>query len=223
VCPPHHEASQPIHQQPLVVNLFSNLFTAPTCTFVIDHHLHQYTVIYDRGEKFWVLQEEFIARNFLHNIPRIPNLKTHPISFVTPFHTDVFHNIWVNASAILPPINLCTKIRRHPHSVSFSFSYLELSFVDSIKFLFGQFPPDWLEYFEGVLIPLVAFDFLDRCITTLCGHLHFTPDSICHRLPLFLPNSFFPFSYLTPDHLPHAYITYLWTVLAFSRDFHMIP
>ena len=66
----------------------------------------------------------------------------------------------------------------HPHSASFPFGYLELSFVDSIKFIFGQFPPDWLKHFEGALVPLVAYDFLDRCIATLCGHLHFTTDSI---------------------------------------------
>jgi len=33
----------------------------------------------------------------------------------------------------------------------------------------------------------------------------------------------FSFSYSTPDRSPHAYLTYLWTVLTFSRDFHMFP
>jgi len=46
----------------------------------------------------------------------------------------------------------------------------------------------------------------------------------CHGLPLFLPNLFLPILYLTPDRsFPIAYINYLWTVLAFSRDFHMLP
>jgi hypothetical protein len=53
-----------------------------------------------------------------------------------------------------------------------------LSFIDSIKFLFGQFPPAWLEYFEGALIPLTAYDFLDSRIATLVGRLHFTPNGI---------------------------------------------
>jgi len=161
-----------------VADLFPNLFHAPACTLVVDRHPHQYTVVYDRREKFWVLQEEFIERDFLRLIPRIPDLETHPVSFVTLFRTDVFHNVWVNSNGPLPHINLCTKIGRHPYSASFPFGYFESSFIDSIKFLFGQFPPDWLEYFEGVLVPLVVYDFLDGRIATLCGCLHFTPDSI---------------------------------------------
>jgi len=50
-----------------------------------------------------------------------------------------------------------------------------------------------------------------------------TADSSCHGLPPFLPNLFFLFVYLTPDRFSLAYLNYLWTVLAFSRDFHMIP
>jgi len=46
--------------------------------------------------------------------------------------------------------------------------------------------------------------------------------STCHGLPSFLPNLFFPFSYSTPDAFPHAYLTYLWNILAFSRDFHKV-
>ena len=38
-----------------------------------------------------------------------------------------------------------------------------------------------------------------------------------------LPNFLFPFSYLILGHLSPAYLTYLWTVLTFSRDFYMIP
>ena len=33
---------------------------------------------------------------------------------------------------------------------------------------------DWLTYFEGALVPLVSYDFLDGRTITLCGHLHFT-------------------------------------------------
>ena len=39
-----------------------------------------------------------------------------------------------------------------------------------------------------------------------------------------LHNPYFPFlSYLIPDRSPFAYITYLWNVLVFSRDFHKVP
>ena len=180
---PTPEPCQPSPALPLVpgvslADAFPNLFAAPTCTFINDCHPHQYTIIYDCSETFWVLQEEFINRDFLCKIPHIPNLDTYPLHFVTPFCADIFHNIWVNAAAVLPAINLCAKIRHHPHLASFPFGYFKSSFIDSIKFLFGQFPPNWLEYFEGVLVPLVAYDFLDGCITTLCGHLHFTPKGI---------------------------------------------
>jgi len=161
-----------------VADLFPNLFHAPACTYAVDRHPHQYQVVYDRGEKFWVPAEEFVQRDFLRLLPRIPDLETHPVSFVTPFHADVFHNVWVKSNGPLPSVNLCAKVGRHPHSASFPFGYLESSFIDSIKFIFGQFPPDWLEYFEGVLVPLIAYDFLDGRIATLCGRIYFTSDSI---------------------------------------------
>jgi len=180
---PAPESRQPTPGVPLlsevpVADLFPNLFQAPACTFAIDRHPHQYQVVYDRGEKFWVPVEEFVQRNFLRLLPRIPDLEPHPVSFITPFRADVFHNIWVRSNGPLPSINLCAKVGRHPHSASFPFGYLESSFIDSIKFIFGQFPPDWLTHFEGALVPLVAYDFLDGCIATLCGRLHFTTDSI---------------------------------------------
>jgi len=167
----------PLPEAPLA-NLFPNLFHAPTCTFAIDCHPYQYTIIYNRGVKFWVPQEEFIKQDFLRSLPHIIDLDNHPISFITPFRTDVFHNVWVKSNSPLPSINLCAKVGRHPHSASFPFSYLKSSFVDSIKFTFGQFPPDWLEHFEGALVPLVAYNFLDGHLATLCGQLHFTTDGV---------------------------------------------
>jgi len=161
-----------------VANLFPNLFHAPACTYAIDRHLHQYQVVYDRGEKFWVPSEEFVERDFLCLLPCIPNLKAHPISFVTPFHADVYHNVWVKSNGPLPSVNLYAKVGRHPHSASFPFGYLESLFVDSIKFIFGQFPPDWLEHFENALVPLVAYNFLDGHIATLCRHIHFMTNGI---------------------------------------------
>jgi len=171
---PAPESRQPTPGVPLLpevplVDLFPNLFAAPACTFAVDRHPHQYQVVYDQGEKFWVPTEEFVEKDFLRLLPRIPDLETHPISFVTPFRADIFHNVWVHSNGPLPSINLCAKVGRHPHSTSFPFGYLESSFVDSIKFIFGQFPPDWLTHFEGALVPLVAYDFLDGRIATLCG------------------------------------------------------
>ena len=167
----------PLSEVP-VANLFPNLFHTPTCTFAINCHPHQYQVIYDCGEKFWVPSEEFVEHDFLCLLPRIPNLETHPVSFVTPFHADIYHNVWVKSNGSLPSINLCAKVGCHPHSASFPFGYLESSFVDSIKFIFGQFSSDWLVYFEDALVSLIAYDFLDGRIATLCGCLHFTEDSI---------------------------------------------
>jgi len=161
-----------------VADLFPNLFHAPACTYAIDRHPHQYQVVYDRSEKFWVPSEEFVQRDFLWLLPRITDLDNHPVSFVTPFWADIFHNVWVSSNGPLPSINLCAKVGRHPHLASFPFGYLESSFVDSIKFIFSQFPPDWLIHFEGALIPLIAYNFLDGCIATLCGRLHFTVDGI---------------------------------------------
>jgi len=183
VLSPAPESHQPTPGVPFlsevpVADLFPNLFHAPTCTYAVDRHPHQYQVVYDCGEKFWVPSEEFVECDFLRLLPHIPDLETHPVSFVTPFRADVYHNVWVKSNGPLPPVNLCTKVGRHPHSASFPFGYLESSFIDSIIFIFRQFPPDWLEHFENALVPLVAYNFLDGCIATLCGHIHFTTDGI---------------------------------------------
>jgi hypothetical protein len=77
-------------------------------------------------------------------------------------------------SGPLPPIFLCAKVGRHTYSAPFPFGCLETSFINSLKDKFSQVPPEWLTYFEGALVPLVLYDFLDGCTITLCGHLHFT-------------------------------------------------
>jgi hypothetical protein len=53
-----------------------------------------------------------------------------------------------------------------------------MSFIDSIKNKVSQVPSEWLTYFEGALVPLVSYDFLDGCTITLCGHLYFTERGI---------------------------------------------
>jgi hypothetical protein len=65
-----------------------------------------------------------------------------------------------------------------PPSLHFPFSYIKLSFINLIKFLFEQFPPTWLIYFKGALVLLTAYDFLDSHIATLVSHLYFTQDGI---------------------------------------------
>jgi hypothetical protein len=95
-----------------------------------------------------------------------------------PFRTHCYHEIQLAANGPLPNVYLCAKVGRHPLSLHFPFRYIESSFIDSIKFLFGQFPPAWLTYFKGALVPLTTYDFLDGCIATLVGCLHFTQDSI---------------------------------------------
>ena len=78
----------------------------------------------------------------------------------------------------LPPIFLYAKVGRHTYSAPFLFGCLEMLFIDSIKDKFSQVPAEWLSYFEGVLVPLVSYDFLDGHTITLCGHLHFTERGI---------------------------------------------
>ena len=98
--------------------------------------------------------------------------------FVTPFRAQVFHMVPVPSTGPLPPIFICAKVGRHIHSTPFPFGALESSFINSIKDKFSQVPTEWLTYFEGALVLLVSYDFLDRRTITLCGHLHFTDRGI---------------------------------------------
>ena len=66
----------------------------------------------------------------------------------------------------------------HPASLHLPFGFLESLFIDSLKFLFGQFPPLWLTYFEGALVPISSYDFLDGRLITVLGYLHFTEEGI---------------------------------------------
>ena len=75
-------------------------------------------------------------------------------------YTLCYHFVQVAANGPLPNMYLCAKLNLHPCSLAFPFSYVESSFIDLIKFLFEQFSPAWLEYFEGALIPLISYDLL---------------------------------------------------------------
>jgi hypothetical protein len=159
-------------------DLYPHLFSAPPCTADTRYHPHQYTVSFQNGENVWTPQEEFTNRDFLRLIPHSQDLTEALPHFVTPFRAQVLHTVSIPSTGPLPPIFLCAKVGRHTYSAPFPFGCLESSFIDSIKDKFSQVPADWLTYFEGALVPLVSYDFLDGRTITLCGHLHFTDRGI---------------------------------------------
>jgi len=161
----------PAHSE---ADFYPHLFSTPPCTTDAHYHPHQYTVSFQNGENVWTPQEEFTNQDFLHLIPHSQDLSEALPHFVTPFRAQVFHMVFIPLSGPLPPIFLCTKVGCHTYSAPFPFGCLESSFIDSIKDKFSQVPPKWLTYFEGALVPLVLYDFLDRHTITLCRHLHFT-------------------------------------------------
>jgi len=167
-----------LNEVPNNFDLFPNLFAAPPCTNPSPTHPHLYTVLHEDGRKVWCPQDEFIRKDFLANIPHASALDTANPNFVTPFQSRVYHEVHIKAVDTLPPVTICAKVGLHPASLLFPFRYLESSFVDSIKFLFGQFPPVWLQYFNGSLVPLVSYDFLDGHLVTICGQLYFTQEGI---------------------------------------------
>jgi len=162
----------------VVVGPFKYLFAAPPC-LTTNGHPHQYTVHYEQGRHIWFSSKELINSQFLHHIPRAQDLDTNaPPYFVTPFRADAHHSIHVHSDGALPSVHICAKVGKHPWSPKFPFGYIETTFLDSIKFVFSRFPPVWLTHFEGALVPLVAYDFLDGRTAILCGHLHFTEQGI---------------------------------------------
>jgi len=167
-----------LNEVPNDFDLFPNLFTAPPCTNPSPTHPYLYTVLHKDRRKIWCPQDEFVRKDFLANIPRASTLDTANPNFVTPFRSRVYHEVHIKAVDTLPPVTICAKVGLHPSSLLFPFGYLESSFVDSIKFLFGQFPPVWLQYFNGSLVPLVSYDFLDGRLVTICGQLYFTEEGI---------------------------------------------
>jgi hypothetical protein len=169
---------QPFDESPVIpayneADLYPHLFSTPPCTADTRYHLHQYTISFQNGENVWTPQEEFTNRDFLHLIPTIQDLSEALPHFITPFRAQVFHTVSVPSLGPLPPIFLCTKVGRHTYSTPFPIGCLESLFIDSIKEKFAQVPTEWLTYFEGALVPLVSYDFLDGHMITLCGHLHF--------------------------------------------------
>jgi len=164
----------------LTVNVapFEYLFAAPPC-LPANGHPHQYTVHYEQDHYIWFSAEELVNSQFLDYIPRAQDLDTAtPPYFITPFRADAHHPIHIHSDGALPPVHICAKVGKHPWSPKFPFGYIETTFLDSIKFVFSRFPPLWLAHFEGALIPLVTYNFLDGHTAILCGHLHFTEQGI---------------------------------------------
>jgi len=159
-------------------DLFPHLFATPPCVGPAQHHPHLYTIVHRNGKTIWCPQEEFVSKDFLANIPRINNLDHLSPHFVTPFRALVCHEVVIRPQHTLPLVTLCAKVGRHPASLHLPFGFLESSFIDSLKFLFGQFPPLWLTYFEGSLIPLTSYDFLDGRLITVLGYLHFMEEGL---------------------------------------------
>jgi len=168
----------PVFYPTVDVSPFEYLFAALPC-LPANGHPHQYTVHYEQGRHIWFSSEELINSQFLNHIPRAQDLNTNaPPYFITPFRADAHHSIHVHSDSALPPVHICAKVGKHPWSPKFPFSYIETTFLDSIKFVFSRFPPLWLAHFEGALVPLVAYDFLDSRTAILCRHLHFTEQGI---------------------------------------------
>jgi len=157
---------------------FGHLFANPTCTEEANTHPHLYTVVYEAGKKVWCPQDEYIHRNPLGLIPRVQDLDNASPHFVTPFRALAYHEVHIRANDVLPPVTICAKVGRHQSSLHFPFGYIESSFVDSLKFIFGQFPAPWLTYFENAHILVISYNFLDRRLVTLVGWLHFTEQGL---------------------------------------------
>jgi len=177
---PPSPASLPVPVFYLTVDVrpFEYLFAAPPC-LPANGHPHQYTVHYKQDCQIWFSSEELINSQFLSHIPRAQDLDTTtPPYFVTPFRADTHHSIHIHSNGALPPVHVCAKVGKHPWSPNFPFGYIETTFLDLIKFVFACFPPLWLAHFEGALVPLVMYDFLDGRTAILCGHLHFTEQGI---------------------------------------------
>jgi len=169
---------RPVFYPTVDIGPFDYLFAAPPC-LPANGHPHQYTVHYKQGRHIWFSSEELINSQFLNHIPWVQDLDTTaPPFFVTPFRADTHHSIHVHSDGTLPPVHICAKVGKHPWSLHFPFGYIETTFLDLIEFVFSCFPSLWLAHFEGALVPLVAYDFLDGRTAILCSHLHFTEQGI---------------------------------------------
>jgi hypothetical protein len=122
---------------------------------------------------------ELDNQDFLADIPMVQGLNHYLEHFASPFCTNVLHMSEAKPKDFsLPNITICTKVGKHARSLARPFGYLESNFIDSIKFIFNSFLPFWLEHFEGSLVPIVAYDFLDGRSVLLASYLHFDHEGI---------------------------------------------
>jgi hypothetical protein len=138
-----------------------------------------YTVIDCNKNHIWVPQVELGNEDFLANILTVEGLNHYSEHFASPFHTNILHmSEVIPKDFTLPNVTICAKVGKHARSLAWPFGYLESNFIDSIKFIFNSFPPFWLEHFEGSLVPIIAYDFLDGRSVLLAGYLHFDCEGI---------------------------------------------
>jgi len=168
----------PVFYPTVDVAPFEYLFATLPC-LPANSHPYQYTVHYKQDCHIWFSSEELVNSQFLDYLSQAQDLDTTtPPYFVTPFCADTHHSIYIHSDGTLPPVHICAKVGKHPWSPNFPFGYIKTTFLDLIKFVFSRFPSLWLSHFEGALIPLVAYDFLDGHTAILCSHLHFTEQGI---------------------------------------------
>ena len=189
--------------------LFPQLFGIPLCVDQAPHsYLHQYSLLYQGEKALWCPQEELTNHNALATVSTVEELNHYPLNFVTCFWGPISHTTLLEShTGVLPPVTLCSKVGLHPYSPHFPLGYLEVSNKDTLIHVFRQFPPDWLEHFEGVYVPLLLFDFLDSQRVTVRDKLHFTlnglfvinrvvcTNNMLHHKPEF-------FSFTCNPHLP---------------------
>ena len=72
----------------------------------------------------------------------------------------------------------CANIRKHPCSLTFPFGYLEISSELLLCCLFTTAIQPIKNAFQGSLVILAAFDFLDGRTATVYGRLEFSQDHV---------------------------------------------
>ena len=95
---------------------------------------------------------------------------------------------------------------------------------DSYQSTGSYCPPIWDTLLFFFLIVLLLFHIIDPhfLVAHILGSI-FSIETCCHGLPPTYINISFPFRTWFRTASPFTYITYLWNVLAFSRDFYKVP
>jgi hypothetical protein len=138
-----------------------HLFAEPPCAQEIHVHPHQYHVTYEGDKATWCPAEYFANKDILGRLHTHDQLAFQPVfRQLLPFRGLIFHVANIEAISTLPSLPICARVGYHPPSLVFPVGYLEVDFVESIKYKFAQFPRSWLQHFNGSKAPLKAYDFL---------------------------------------------------------------